>query len=153
MALVDKFAAQPGVTVFLALTVWLVSIFLLRCILDDLLEMHKSKTAVKKIRREYTFLRRLLLHPVREHTEHAVRFTHVMIYVHHLSAASMGLCLLLLLFLPERWQMYILAGRFLLFDVPIMLLDFLLDEHTLKKRAHRRRFRKYHNTPDKTSLF
>ena len=149
----DKFIAAPGTAAFLALVFWLVGIFLLRCILSDLMEMHKSKTALKKIRREYTFRQKLLLRHVGEHAEHAAKFTRLLILFHHASAFTMALSLIQWLLWPGKLSFCILAGRFALFDVPVMLLDFLLDEHTLKKRVHRRRFRKYHNTPDKTSLF
>ena len=149
----DKFIAAPGAAVFLALVFWLVGIFLLRFILSDLLEMHKSKTALKKIRREYTFRQKLMLRHVKDHAEHATKFTSFLILFHHASVLTMALSLSLWLLWPGELSFCILAGRLVLFDVPVMLLDFLLDEHPLKKRAHRRRFRKYHNTSDKTSLF
>lgn len=159
MDFLNNMVAQPGAAIFIYSTMWLVSIFLLRCILSDLMKMHKSKSTVKKIGRQYTFRQKLALRHVAEHTEHAVTFTRRMIFMHHLSFWTMVAILFSRLFLSDRWFVYLLTGRLLLFDVPVMVLDFLLDNHpfnTRKRRGefkHRRRFQKYHNTSDRTSLF
>ena len=152
MKILDELIAEPGAAIFLALTFWLASMFLLRSVLSDLLKMHKSKTALKKIEKQYSVRQKLCLHHVAAHTEHAVRFTRYLIWVHHASGLTMLLCLLLRLFLPDQWFVYLLAGRFLVLDIPVMVLDFVLDEHPFRKHKHRYRFLKYHNTSDKTSL-
>lgn len=159
MGLLEELAAQPKAAAFIFGTLWLVGMFLLRCILSDLMKMHKSKSTIKKILVRYTFFQKLALRHVAEHTEHAVTFTKGLILVYHLSFWSMAAILLSGLFLSGRWFVYLLAGRALLLDVPVMVLDFLLDNHPFNKRKrredikHRRRFSKYHNTSDKTSLF
>ena len=157
MGFLNELIAQPVAAVFLALVFWFVSIFILRFILSELLQMHKSKTAVKKIKNQYTFRQKLALRHVSEHTEHAVKFSHFMIWVHHLSFWTMLLCLLSKLILSDRWFVYLLAGRFLIFDVPVWVFNFLLDPHPFCRRKGRHsppfRFNKYHNTSDKTSLF
>jgi hypothetical protein len=149
----NRLIEQPGVVLFFALTFWLVCVFLIRSILSDLLGMHKSKTALKKIRKQYSFRQRLVLEHVKVHTEHAAGFAQLLIKVHHLSVLTMAGCLLLWLFLPNTWRAYILTGRFFLLDAPVMVLDFALDENPFRKHKHRRRFLKYHNTADKSSLF
>lgn len=153
MEVLDNMIAQPGSAVTLALICWLVSLFMLRSILSELLQMHKSKTAVKKIRKQYTFRQKLALRHVAEHTEHAVQFTHFMIWVHHLSFWTMLICLLSGLILSDRWFVYLLAGRFLIFDALVMGLFCLLDAHPFHRRKYEMRFTKYHNTSDRTSLF
>lgn len=156
MVFLDELIAQPAGAVFLALIFWIVSLFILRFILSELLRMHKSKTAVKKIEKQYTFRQKLALRHVAEHTEHAVEFARFMIRVHHLSFWTMLICLLSWL-LSDCWFVYLLAGRFLIFDVPVWVLNFLLDPHPFNRGKRRRgplyRFQKYHNTSDKTSLF
>lgn len=152
-------ADQSGVAAFLALVFWSVSIFLLRSILSDLLKMHKSKSTVKKIKKQYTFPQKLCLRHVADHTEHAVSFTHFMIKVHHVSFWTMLACMLSRLLLSDRWFVYMLAGRFCIIDLPVMILDSLLERYPFNKRKrrsdfkNRRTFSQYHNTTDKTSLF
>lgn len=153
MGFLDELVAQPEAALFLFLTLWLCGIFLLRWLLNDPLQMHKSKTTLKKIGKQYTFRQKLALRHVAEHNEHTVKFTRFMIRLHHLSFGTMLVCLLSGLTLPDRWFVYLLVGRFLIFDLPVMILDFLLDEHPFRRFRHRRRFAKYHNTSDRTSLF
>ena len=157
MVFLNEMIAQPGLAAALALTFWLISFYMLRSILSELLQMHKSKTAVKKIRKQYTFRQKLALRHVADHTEHAVTFARRMILVHHLSFWTMLLCLLSKLILSGRWFVYLLVSRFLIFDVPVWVFNFLLDPHPFSRRKRRRsspfRFNKYHNTSDKTSLF
>ncbi len=153
MDFLNDMIAQPGSAVTLALIFWLVSFFMLRSILSELLQMHKSKTAVKKIKKHYTFRQKLALRHVAEHTEHAVKFTHFMIWAHHLSCGTMLICLLSGLILSNRWFVYLLAGRFLVFDAFVMGLFTLLDAHPLNRRKYKMRFTQYHNTSDRTSLF
>lgn len=153
MGLLDNMIAQPGSALVLALIFWLVSFIELRFMLSELLRMHKSKTAVKKIGKQYTFWQKLTLRHIAEHTEHAVGFTRFMILVHHLSCCAMILCLLSRLILSDRWFVYLLAVRCLIFDFPVFILNVLLDAYPFQKRKHAYRFTKYHNTADKTSLF
>lgn len=157
MGFLDELIAQPGAVVFLALIFWFVSFFIMRFILSELMQMHKSKTAVKKLKKQYTFRQKLALRHVAEHTEHAVKFTHFMVWVHHLSCITMLICLLSGLVLSDLWFVYLLAGRFLLFDIPVWILNCLLDPHPFNRRKRRcgppYRFAKYHNTSNKTSLF
>jgi len=157
MGFLNELIAQPGASILLALIFWFVSFFILRFILSGLLQMHKSKTAVKKIKNQYTFWQKLTLRHVAEHTEHAVKFTRFMIWVHHFSCGTMLVCLLSRLILSDCWLVYLLVGRFLLFDLPVWILNFLMDPHPFIRRKRRCgppfRFTKYHNTADKTSLF
>lgn len=153
MGFLDELNAQPEAALFIFPILWLLSFFMLRSILSELLKMHKSKTAVKKIEKQYTFRQKLCLHHVAEHTEHAVKFTRFMIRMHHFSFWTMLICLLSGLILSYRWFLYLLAGRFLIFDVPVMFVFCILDAHPLNRRRYRMRFTKYHNTSDKTSLF
>lgn len=157
MKFLDEMIAQPGGAVFLALMIWSVSLFILRYILAELLRMHKSKTSVKKIKIQYSFWQKLALRHVAEHAEHAVKFTNILIWVHHLSFWTMAVCLLSWVVLSNRWFIYLLAGRFLLLDLPVWILEFLLDPHPFNRGKRRCgppfRFNKYHNTSDKTSLF
>ena len=157
MGFLDELIDQPGATTFLALIFWLISFFILRFILGGLMQMHKSKTAVKKIKNQYTFRQKLALRHVAEHTEHAMKFTRFMIWVHHFSCGTILVCLLSRLILSDRCFVYLLVGRFLIFDVPVWILNFLLDSHPFSRRKRRCgppfRFSKYLNTSDKISLF
>lgn len=153
MGFLNDMIGQPGSAVFLALILWFVCFLEMQFMLNALFRMHKSNTAVKKIRKQYTFRQKLILRHVAEHTEHAVKFTRFMIWMHHLSCGTMLICLLSRLILSDCWLVYLLTARFLLFDSPVLLLNFLLDAYPLRRRKHEYRFVQYHNTSDRTSLF
>lgn len=153
MNVVEELAAQPGAVLFMSLIFWVINVLMLRLLMSDLLRMHKSKTAVKKIDKQYTFWQKLRLQHVSEHCEHALKFCRFMIRVHNIYIRATGLCLIFGLFLPNRWFAYVTAGKWVLFDLPIGMLLLILDEHPFMKRKHQWRFAKYHNTSDKTSLF
>lgn len=153
MGFLNDMIAQPGSALVLALILRLVCVAEMQFMLNALFRMHKSKSAVKKIRKQYTFWQKLILRHVEEHTEHAVQFTRFMVWVHHISCCTMLICLLSRLILSDRWFVYLLAARFLIFDGPVLLINLLLDAYPLRRRRHEYRFVKYHNTSDKTSLF
>lgn len=150
---IEKMTAQPGAIVFLSLVFWVLSVIILRLLLGALLRMHKSKTAVKKIEKQYTFWQKLCLLHVAEHCEHAVKFTRFMILVHNIYTPATFLCLTFGLLLPGRWFAYVTIGKWCLMDLPIVLLMQVLDSHPFQRRRHAWRFDKYHNTSDRTSLF
>lgn len=153
MDTIEKMAAQPGMIVFLSLTFWLLCFVILRLLLGALLRMHKSKTSVKKIEKQYTFWQKLCLKHVAQHCEHAVKFTQFMILVHNIYTPSTFLLLISGLLMPGRLFACVMIGKWILMDLPIMLLMQIMDAHPFQKRKHAWRFAKYHNSSDRTSLF
>ncbi len=65
--------------------------FILRGIANGLLEMHRSKTALQKLRKEYTLWDRLLMLPPWNRCERAPKFCRVLICIYHFR-----LCLILI---------------------------------------------------------
>ena len=153
MDFLEELIVQPGAVVFLSAVFAFISILMLRLLLGDLLRMHKSKTAVKKISKQYAFCQKLCLRHVSEHCEHAVRFSRFLVWVHNIYAPVSAVCLISGWILPARYFVYGTVMKWILLDVPIWLLMFVLDAHPFRKRKHQWRFAKYHNTSDKTSLF
>lgn len=156
--LVHNFAERPGViitfSVFLGFLVWIS----IRNMLDALLKMHRSKTAVKKIEKQYSFKQRFLLRHVRDHCLHAKKFCcwAIFMYNTNLIAATL-VCILGVL--GCFWKsiaviaVYALLLQFFAVMLPVTLLDGFLVKNPLQKHKGPYRFTDHHNTDDHESLF
>ena len=83
--LVKTLTEAPGLVILLSAVFGLVVFICNRYLLGTLLKMHRSKTAVKKIEKQYTFTQKFLLHHVRDHCVHAKKFCRRMILLHHMN--------------------------------------------------------------------
>ena len=59
LQIIDNLSKQPTVCIILSVIIFLFSFLTNYLLLDSLLEMHRSKSAVKKLKKEYTFLQRI----------------------------------------------------------------------------------------------
>ena len=152
------FLNEPGACVFVTGLFALVSVLVLRALISGLLEMHKSRSTMKKIGKEYGFWQKVILLPAWKENEHARKFCRFMIVLHHIRVFLMAGLLLMILFASVVPGLSRLAAIFsiiilIVVDLPIYVLSMALDRHPFRRRKHEYRFRKYHNTKDHDSLF
>lgn len=135
-----------------------ISMAMLHDLACDLLKMHKSKTAVKKLCGAYFLIQRLFLRPAWEHCEHAVKFCRAVILLYGLQAAAtasvvaLGIAALLWGKLCCLFG-YTAAAKVLFLDAPVLLLSVVLFKRPTNKERGKWRFEKYHNTSNHESLF
>ena len=152
------FLNEPGACIFVTGIFALISIFFLRILISALLEMHKSRSTMKKISKEYGFWQKVILLPAWKENEHAKRFCRFMIVLHHVRVFLLvGLLLLVLIASAapglSRPAAFFSVTIMIAVDVPIYVLDMALNRYPFRRRKHEFRFRKYHNTKDHDSLF
>ena len=148
---------MPLACVWIATALTLLSIIILRSLIGALLQMHRSKTMVKKLKKDYTFWQKLLLKPAWEHCIHARDFCRIMIVLHHIrSVLYLGAISMLalsgmipVLALVCGW----VISAMMIMDVAIVVKFQSLDQFPFYRRKHRFRFEKYHNTKDHGSLY
>lgn len=156
--IIGTFSESALLCVFLTGTIAMVSMISIRCIVSGLFEMHRSKSAVKKVRRNYSFTQKLLLVHAWQDCLHAKRFCRRLIVFHHM-VAGLFLAALILAICSHIWSalMPFLAYLTLFFligvTVPVCILNFILDRHPFQKMKHEYTFRKYHNTQDHENLW
>ena len=152
------FLNEPGACVFIASVFAMVSIICLRMLISGLLKMHKSKSAMKKISKEYGFYQNVLLVPAWKENEHAKKFCKFLIVLHHIRVAlwiSLLLLMLIALVVPSVSKVAASLAITIMVaaDFPIIVLNIAMDRYSFKRFKHEYRFQKYHNTKDHNSLF
>lgn len=156
--LMKTLTETPGLVVLLSAVFGLVVFICNRYLLGTLLKMHRSKTAVKKIEKEYSFTQKFLLHHVRDHCKHAPKFTKRMIWAHHFNLfVTAFTCLIAIIscFVPKLGV--VSAGSLIiqvvLVFLPVSIMELLFDKHPFRKNKHAYRFTDHHNSNDHESLF
>ena len=155
---IKNLSAQPLLCVTFSVLVFLFSSLTNYLLLDSLLKMHRSKTAVRKLRKGYTFLQRMRLLHFKENCRHAIKFCNGMIIYQKIGWLCRAIYLLIaLLFAFGVYSAVFVArltvGIFLLFDVPVFAIDLLLARPVMFRRFREFSFEKYHNTDNHDSLF
>ena len=151
--------ADPWAALFISFITGIVALLFLRFLANSLLEMHRSKTALRKLRKEYSLWDRFLMLPPWNRCEHAPKFCRVLICIHHFR-----LCLLLVALLLSLLGIGIeglhIASRGLclisivLIDIPVFILDSLLNRRiSWRPSRHEYRFKKYNHTPERKRLW
>ena len=150
MNLIRNLSQTPGVCMALSICFFLFGSLLCYLMMDGLLRMHRSKTAVKKLKKEYSFLQRLWLQPHQIHCLHAVPFCKKLIALQRLGWICFGVYLAVCLLFESAvvWSSVIL---FVAFDLPVFILNGLLSRPFVG-RFREYSFAKYHNTDDTSSL-
>ena len=126
-------------------------------LLDSLLKMHRSKSAVKKLKKEYTFLQRMRLLHFKENCRHAIKLCNRMIIYQKIAWACLALYLIISLFFAcglfsAKFITWLTIGIFILFDVPTFAINRLLARPILFGRFNKFSFEKYHNTENHDGL-
>jgi len=154
----DNLSESAVICSFIMFVFSLVAILCIRGIVAGLMEMHRSKSALKKVHKNYSFGQKLCLQHAWLDCLHAKRFCRFLIVTHH-SIICLLLAQLLLAILSNIWPdlLPVIAWYTLVcsdcFFIPVCLLNFILDRYPFAKWKHEFRFKKYHNTDDHTSLF
>lgn len=126
-------------------------------LLTSLLKMHRSKSAVKKIRSKYTLLQKLRLRHFKENCLHAVSFCSKMVIYQKISFGFRVLYWIIsLLFafgiVSSALIAWLTVGFFFVFDLPVFLISLFLSRPIIG-RFKEFTFEKYHNTQNHDSLF
>lgn len=157
MQLIDNLSKQPTLCIILSVLIFLFSLLMNYLLLDSLLKMHKSKSAVKKLKKEYTFLQRLSLLHFKENCRHAVKFCNCLIVFQKIA----WICLTIYLFISLLFAFgifsatfitWLAVGIFVLFDIPTFVLQLVLSRPIFFGRFKEYSFEKYHNTENHDSL-
>ena len=157
LQIIDNLSEQPTVCIILSVMLFLFSFFSNYWLLDSLLKMHRSKSAVKKLKKEYTFLQRMQLIHFKENCRHAVKFCNRMIIYQKTSWGCLTLYLIIsLLFafglFSAKFIAWLTVGIFVAFDIPAFAIYCLLARPILFGRFKEFSFEKYHNTENHDSL-
>ncbi len=152
---VSDLSECPGVCIGLSCVFFLMYLLTAFGLLDALLKMHRSKSAVKKIKKEYSFMQKLRLLPFEDHCLHAVRFCKGLIWFSRVRYIFFALYILIALvgiFYPVSEMLpWVTITMILCFDIPMLLLSACLSR-PLIGRFKEFSFEKYHNTQDHFSL-
>lgn len=155
--LIDNLSAEPIACIIISVFIFFVAFLMNYLLLDSLLKMHRSKSAVKKLKKEYSFLQRMRLLHFKEHCRHAIKFCNGMIIYQKIA----WLCLAIYLFtallfavgyVSATFITWLTVGIVLVFDVPAFLINRLLARPILFGRFKAYSFEKYHNTDNHESL-
>lgn len=156
--IIENLAKQPVLCIFLTVIIFLFCYFSNYLLLDSLLKMHRSKSAVKKLKKEYTLLQRLRLLHFKENCRHAIKFCNRLITYQKIGWICLVVYLCIsMLFAFELLSAIILAWLsvviFVAFDVPALVINRVLARPVIFGRFKEFSFEKYHNTGNHDSLF
>ncbi len=150
---------DPWAALFISFVTGVVALIFLRCIANGLLEMHRSKSALRKLRKEYSLWDRFLMLPPRNHCEHAPKFCRVLICIHHFRLCLLLVALLLSLLGIGIEGLHIVSRGLclvstVLIDIPVFILEALLDRRiSWRSNRHEYRFKKYAHTRERRKLW
>lgn len=157
MHIINNLAGLPGVCIGLSVFFFLFGFFMVYSLLDSFLKMHRSKSAVKKIKKEYKLRHKIWLIPFEINCLHAVKFCKSLIWFWRIRCFAFVPYLLLGVatafgLLASIVIAWFTAGMFVFFDVPQFIIHSLLTRPFIG-RFREFSFEKYHNTKDYESLF
>ena len=155
--LIENLSAQPIVCITLSVFIFLFASLINYLLLDSLLKMHRSKSALKKLKKEYTLLQRLRFLHFKANCRHAAKFCNGMIIYQRFGWFCLALYLFMALlfafgFIPASINSRLSVAIFLFFDFPSFAINWALSRPLLG-RFKEHSFEKYHNTSNHQSLF
>ena len=155
---IGEFSNSEPLCLFITGFVSVLCIICIRGLVSGLFEMHRSRSAQKKLYKEYSFLQKVVLKHAWQACLHAKRFCRFLIIYHHVIAIAFFLELLLALFsvfFPglAHFIAYFTLISSVCFFTPVCILNTCLDRYPFIKFKHEFTFRKYHNTQDHNSLW
>ncbi len=156
--IVGNFSESALACSFLVSVFSIASVVGIRSIISGLMEMHRSKSALKKLNKEYSFGQKMLLKHAWQECLHAKKFCRFLIIWHHCVLALFFVALLLAV-LSNIWPVimpvigWCTLGLLVLVFFPVYTLVFMLERYPFRKFKKEFRFRKYHNTNDHDSLW
>ena len=156
MDVISNLIELPVVCVSFSVFLFLFGYLTINGLMDSLLKMHRSKSAVKKIKKAYKFKQKLWLIHYEANCIHAVKFCKCLIRFWRMRCVIF-VCYLLVGFVTVLglYANVIIAwfsfGMFLLFDIPQFVLHLSLSRPFIG-RFREFSFEKYHNTKDHDSI-
>ena len=155
--LITNLSKQPALYITVSTIIFLLGFFTNYILLDSLLKMHRSKSAVKKLKKEYTFLQKIRLLHFKKHCLHAIKFCNGVIIHQKIGCVCFALYLIVsLLFafglFSATFIAWLTVGIFLIFDVPAFAIPRFLARPIIFGRFTEFSFEKYHNTDNHKSL-
>ena len=156
--LIENLSTQPLLCVIISVSVFFFATLMNYLLLDSLLKMHRSKSGLKKLKKEYTFLQRLRFLHFEGNCRHAVKFCNGMIMYQKIGwfclAVYLFASLLFVLgFFPATIISWLSVAIFLCIDLPSFAVSWVLSRPLLFGRFKEHSFEKYHNTDNHESLF
>lgn len=156
--IISVFSEAPLACVFLTSVFAFASVCCSRGIVGGLLEMHRSRSNLKKVRRPYNAWQKIIMKPAWDHCLHAKSFCRFLIVFHHVRVAFLLVSLSMALVgnaVPSLMPITgLLCGCvFFVMDVPALVFHVIMDRYPFQRLKHEYRFRKYHNTQNHHSIF
>ena len=157
LQIIQNLSRQPTACIVLSVLIFLFCFFTNYLLLDSLLKMHRSKSAVKKLKKEYTFLQRMRLLHFKENCRHAIKFCNGMIIYQKIGWVCLAIYLFVALLFAfglfsATFISWLTVGIFVAFDVPAFVINRLLARPIIFGRFKEFSFEKYHNTDNHESL-
>lgn len=152
LELFDTFSNSFGLSIFFLIFFFFLFYLWTFCISNKLFCVHRSKTACKKIMKDYTFGQKVALIPQKKHCLHAKKFCNKIINYFYIHTVFFMLSLILmitehLMFTKLIISVFLLAAQFFTFVLPVSVMDLILVEKPFV-RLSKYRFEKYHHTKE-----
>ncbi len=156
--LVQDLANAPLSCALLAFLFGVAALVAIRNLLGGLNEMHRSKSALKKINKQYAFWKKLALLNVWDNCLHAKKFSRVLVCLYHVRCAFILVSILLAVISSANPVFSASNGYFtvavmVLFDLPVFVLHLVLDKHPFRRFKMGYRFEKYNHTEERNKLW
>lgn len=157
LQIIENLSKQPTVCIIISVLLFLLSFFTNYLLLDSLLKMHRSKSAIKKLKKKYTALQMFRLIHFRENCFHAEKFCKRLITFQKIACGFLAIYLLISLlfafgFFSATLIAWLTVWQFLLFNIPTLIINKVLSRPIIFGRFKGFSFEKYHNTENYNSL-
>lgn len=144
---------SPGLCVFFSILCFFMFYLSVNSIVNSLFRVHQSKSARRKIMKEYSFWQKAALIPHKTYCLHAKRFCARMVnylYAHAVFFAIGLIYMIIACFVPEKHNLsfYFLLIQFLAFALPFSITGLILEEKPWLRSHTGYRFEKYHHTKE-----
>lgn len=156
--MIRVFSEEPMACAFLTSVFAFASALCCRGIATGLLEMHRSRSNLKKLRKTYRAWQKIIMKPAWDNCLHAKSFCRFLIVFHHVRIVLLIISLFLTILGETAPSLMPTVGLlcgcvFFIMDVPALALHGVMDRYSFQRLKHEYRFRKYHNTQNHHSLF
>lgn len=156
--IIENMSAQPATCVIASVLLFFFAALANYILMDGLLEMHRSKSALKKLKKQYTFFQKIRLLHFKDNCRHAVKFCNGMIIYQKIGWLCFAVYLLAGLlyafdFFPAAVISWLSIAIFFCFDLPSIVISWALSRPLLFSQSKKFSFEKYHNTDNHESLF
>ena len=147
---------SPALCIFILIFFFFVFYLFTFVLVDRLFGLHRSRTACKKIMKDYKFWQKALLIPYKAHCLHAKGFcrrTINYLYAHALFLAVALITVIVECAVSERLtvSVYLLIVQSAVFTLPSFVTDIILSKFPFRKRSPFR-FEKYNHTKEYEKL-